>query len=482
MLIRKMLIVSVIILIYINLSFVCADENVTDFNESFANNNSFKDIQSLINEADDNDTIILNGNYYGNGSQINVNKSVIIEGINNATLDARGLSGIFNIQSTNVVIKNLKFINGNLEDHGAAIQWVGNNGTLINSVFYNNTGYYNESDSIIWTGTEGIIINSTFKHDYSYFMMVDLNKWKLIGFSCDKLFLSTSFIYDDKGYYIGLATVNFLPTLKVSNVSCFYGEEPVIKFKLFSKEFPWANENIVFKVSNMEFNLKTDANGECILKLPNNISNGNYIVKSECHDVFSGYVEYSYAKYAVTSISTIRISPIPVKLSVIKNNFYYDNKNYLQVKVVNTNSKLPLSNVKLLFEFRGKTYYAVSNSKGIAKFKIPKINMGNYDFKIKAIKNGTSNFYKQKLTIKKIPVLVKKKIKNKKITITLLNNNTKKPLKSFKINLKISTKHYVIKTNKKGIIILKLKKGWDTISFSAMNKNYKLNYRIKVKS
>ena len=154
----------------------------------------------------------------------------------------------------------------------------------------------------------------------------------------------------------------------------------------------------------------------------------------------------------------------------------------MQVKVVNTNSKLPLSNVKLLFEFRGKTYYAVSNSKGIAKFKIPKINMGNYDFKIKAIKNGTSNFYKQKLTIKKIPVLVKKKIKNKKITITLLNNNTKKPLKSFKINLKISTKHYVIKTNKKGIIILKLKKGWDTISFSAMNKNYKLNYRIKVKS
>lgn len=482
MLIRKMLIVSVIILIYINLSFVCADENGTDFNESFVNNNSFKDIQSLINEADDNDTIILNGNYYGNGSQINVNKSVIIEGINNATLDARGLSGIFNIQSTNVVIKNLKFINGNLEDHGAAIQWVGNNGTLINSVFYNNTGCYNESDSIIWTGTGGIIINSTFKHDYSYYMMVDLNKWKLFGFSCDKLFLSTSFIYDDKGYYIGLATVNFLPTLKVSNVSCFYGEEPVIKFKLFSKEFPWANENIRFKISNMEFNLKTDANGEGILKLPNNISNGNYIVKSECHDVFAGYVEYSYSKYAVNSISTINISPIPVKLLVIKNNFYYDNKNYLQVKVVNTNSKLPLSNVKLLFEFRGKTYYAVSNSKGIAKFKIPKINSGTYDFKIKAIKNGTSNFYKQKLTIKKIPVLVKKKIKNKKITITLLNNNTKKPLKSFKINLKISTKHYVIKTNKKGIIILKLKKGWDTISFSAMNKNYKLNYRIKVKS
>ena len=65
------------------------------------------------------------------------------------------LSGIFYISSNNVILKNLKIINAkapynftNLNNYelisnGAAIYWVGANGTLINSSFSSNHGYGN---------------------------------------------------------------------------------------------------------------------------------------------------------------------------------------------------------------------------------------------------------------------------------------------------------------------------------------------------
>lgn len=71
---------------------------------------SFSDIINLINNANDGDTVRLNGYYYGNGSTININKRITIIGDDNTILDAKSSSQIFNIYSSNVTIKNIKLV------------------------------------------------------------------------------------------------------------------------------------------------------------------------------------------------------------------------------------------------------------------------------------------------------------------------------------------------------------------------------------
>ena len=84
--------------------------------------NTFDDIQETINEAESNSTITLNESYTGLGKEIIIDKDIIIEGINNATLDAKSTSGIFSIYNSNVILKNLKFINGKSKNGGAVLE------------------------------------------------------------------------------------------------------------------------------------------------------------------------------------------------------------------------------------------------------------------------------------------------------------------------------------------------------------------------
>lgn len=103
-----------------------------------ANTNTFSDLQNLINNANPNSVINLEGKtYIGNGSVVNINKPLTINGgsINNkATLDAKKLSSIFLIKSSNVHLLNCNFING-LEN---SVRIVGNNTSVSNCNFRNN--------------------------------------------------------------------------------------------------------------------------------------------------------------------------------------------------------------------------------------------------------------------------------------------------------------------------------------------------------
>ena len=76
--------------------------------------NTFEDIQTAIANSNPGDTIILNGLYTGSGTQINVDKyNLTFIGENNATLDAKGLSRIINIDyyGKYITLKNISFIN-----------------------------------------------------------------------------------------------------------------------------------------------------------------------------------------------------------------------------------------------------------------------------------------------------------------------------------------------------------------------------------
>ena len=100
-------------------------------------NGTFTDLNLLIKSLRDGDTLILDKNYVYNStsdSSLNngftISKSITIDG--NGIYSITGTNKIFTINSKNVVLQNINFINSN-----NVIVWNGANGKIINSQFTN---------------------------------------------------------------------------------------------------------------------------------------------------------------------------------------------------------------------------------------------------------------------------------------------------------------------------------------------------------
>ena len=147
--------------------------------------NTFSQLQTIIDD-DTTGEITLDRDYYGEGSEIAISKSITING-NGHTLDAKGLSRIFNVNAEGVVINNLTLVNGYQWDGGAiyvsngvctvsnccfinnkavsggAIRWSADNGVLVNSTFTNNTA--EGGAGVYWWAQNGNIANCTFENN-----------------------------------------------------------------------------------------------------------------------------------------------------------------------------------------------------------------------------------------------------------------------------------------------------------------------------
>lgn len=92
-----------------------------DNNLMTESNKSFGDIQTLIDNAKENESITLSGTYMGNGTPITINKAGLkIIGTNNTILNACNLSSILINNANNVTIENITFMNGS-DTYGGAI-------------------------------------------------------------------------------------------------------------------------------------------------------------------------------------------------------------------------------------------------------------------------------------------------------------------------------------------------------------------------
>ena len=155
-------------------SSIRSDKNrIADDNEG-----NFSDIQTLIDNANENDTIELSGNYIGSET-LNVDKALTIKG-KGATLYAKGLPHVFNINANNVVLKNINFVNcyvspfGEFFDKvGGVICWYGANGTLSNCSFVNcssspSVDFYDVGGgAVCWYGANGTLSNCSFVNCYT---------------------------------------------------------------------------------------------------------------------------------------------------------------------------------------------------------------------------------------------------------------------------------------------------------------------------
>ena len=77
--------------------------------------------------------------------QMHINTTFTLN-LNGFIINARGQCRIFNITADNVVLKGITFMNGDVfgpnataDKNGGAIFWIGQNGTVKNSYFINNT-------------------------------------------------------------------------------------------------------------------------------------------------------------------------------------------------------------------------------------------------------------------------------------------------------------------------------------------------------
>ena len=128
----------------------------------------FNLLQMLINGASENGVINLEHNYtYDIGVDtitegIIINKtSLTIDG-HGYTIDAKSMSRIFNVNASNVVLKNIILINGKSVDYGGAV-YFNDVGSVLNCHFVNNHGSYGGGVSFISSGnvTNCNFVNNT---------------------------------------------------------------------------------------------------------------------------------------------------------------------------------------------------------------------------------------------------------------------------------------------------------------------------------
>ncbi|MBO5151979.1 MAG: right-handed parallel beta-helix repeat-containing protein, partial [Methanobrevibacter sp.] len=126
---------------------------------------TFAELQTIITNARSWDTITLDRDYIGSGTQLSIDKPLTING-NGYTLDADGKSRIFYITGENVTLKNISMKGGYAQSQsgiadknrrpGGGFIYVNNVGTIVDSCIFNQT-----------TGSGGAI--AVMRSDFSIF-------------------------------------------------------------------------------------------------------------------------------------------------------------------------------------------------------------------------------------------------------------------------------------------------------------------------
>jgi len=161
---RKLLILFSLIALICSMATVsAADDASQTFSDTSilgsADGGTFTELQEKINNAEEGSTVNLENNYTDDGyGCISIAKSITVNG-NGYTLDAEG-SAILNIESDNVVLKNITFING--EYYGVSVH--GNN-TIISDCYFKDNRGYSEGGALSISGSNTVISNCSFENN-----------------------------------------------------------------------------------------------------------------------------------------------------------------------------------------------------------------------------------------------------------------------------------------------------------------------------
>lgn len=145
------------------------DVNIQDESDLLKNSinggKTLDELEEIVKNANPGDVINLNNDYNcsqtNNTYGINIFDNVTING-NGHFFDGNGsnMSNLFVAYGSNIVLKNIQFINWNLNDYNDIILWGGDNGTIQNCTFKNN--YVLDGELIDWVGNVGHLYDSKF--------------------------------------------------------------------------------------------------------------------------------------------------------------------------------------------------------------------------------------------------------------------------------------------------------------------------------
>lgn len=173
-------------------------------------------------------------------------------------------------------------------------------------------------------------------------------------------------------------------TVETKNVVKYYGDKNT-KFKIIVYDDDYNLESGVYVSFGKDWSslVEKRTNSYGVVNFPINYKVGKHSVMTyiECEDSEN----YFLAHNTVTIKSTIPTKTIFKSVG--------DKNRKIEIKFLDTKGKV-LKNKVVKIKFNGKTYKAKTNSKGIAKIKIKKLNVGTY--KLTAI-NPVS---KEKRTVK----------------------------------------------------------------------------------
>jgi hypothetical protein len=172
---------------------------------------------------------------------------------------------------------------------------------------------------------------------------------------------------------------------------------------------------------------------------------------------------------------TIKVKKASAKITAKKVTAYYKGGKYFTVKLTNSKSKKPIYNAKINIKVyvSKNRYYNYNGNTGLnGKIKLSLDNLAPGKYKVVVSGADSKSFSAKEVTtkivIKKAPTkLTAKKVTAKKgakkyFKVKAKNKKTKKPISKLKLKVKVYTgkkyKTYTIKTNKKGIAKLSVKK------------------------
>ena len=162
-----------------------------------------------------------------------------------------------------------------------------------------------------------------------------------------------------------------------------------------------------------------------------------------------------------------------ISLSASKLSTTYESGKYFNVKAIDSKTKKPVPNVKLILKvYSGKKYKKISvttDFRGIAKYYASNLGIGSHKVTINVkdskkfsskISSSSIKISRAKLTIS-APKITGYYKESKRYNIAIKNRESKKPMKNIKVIIKVFTgkkyKKYFLKTDKKGIVSFNMK-------------------------
>ena len=123
-------------------------------------------------------------------------------------------------------------------------------------------------------------------------------------------------------------------------------------------------KSVIFKLNNINYNTKTDSNGQASIIIPKNLAVKTYIA----YVTFGGETNYDNSTFTVKVV----VKKATPKLTAKAKTFKKSVKTKKYAVTLKDNTGKVMKKVKLTLKIKGKTFKATTNTKGKATFKITK--------------------------------------------------------------------------------------------------------------